>query len=116
MVSGTRVGKMSMIENVSRRGFIGGIGALFIAAPAIVRAASIMPVKAMPAVDVLIDAQAMRVTDWVPPMTVWSRWVFMDGAWRNIGLRKEPSMFDPPVPRELIYRRPPTFLTRRVVG
>ena len=29
----------------SRRGFIAGLGALFIAAPAIVRATSIMPVK-----------------------------------------------------------------------
>jgi hypothetical protein len=31
----------------SRRGFIAGLGALFIAAPAIVRATSIMPVKAV---------------------------------------------------------------------
>jgi hypothetical protein len=31
----------------SRRGFIAGLGALFIAAPAIVRATSIMPVKAI---------------------------------------------------------------------
>jgi hypothetical protein len=31
----------------SRRGFIAGLGALFVAAPAIVRAASIMPVKAI---------------------------------------------------------------------
>jgi hypothetical protein len=31
----------------SRRGFISGLGALFVAAPAIVRAASIMPVKAI---------------------------------------------------------------------
>lgn len=31
----------------SRRSFIAGLGALFVAAPAIVRAASIMPVKAL---------------------------------------------------------------------
>jgi hypothetical protein len=31
----------------SRRGFISGLGALFVAAPAIVRAASIMPVRAI---------------------------------------------------------------------
>ncbi len=35
-----------MITN--RRGFLTGLGSLLIAAPAIVRAASIMPVKAMP--------------------------------------------------------------------
>jgi hypothetical protein len=35
------------LESPSRRGLLTGIGALFIAAPAIVRAASIMPVHAI---------------------------------------------------------------------
>lgn len=39
----------------SRRGFIAGLGALFIAAPAIVRATSIMPVKAISIEDLLRD-------------------------------------------------------------
>lgn len=37
----------------SRRGFIAGLGALFVAAPAIVRAASIMPVKSLSIDDLL---------------------------------------------------------------
>jgi hypothetical protein len=36
-----------MIEQPSRRGFITGLGALFISAPAIVRASSLMPIKAL---------------------------------------------------------------------
>lgn len=37
---------MGNIINPSRRGFIAGLGALVIAAPAIVRASSLMPVRA----------------------------------------------------------------------
>lgn len=44
---------------IGRRGFIAGLAAAF-AAPAIVRASSLMPVKKMPAVDVL-DLLARRV-------------------------------------------------------
>lgn len=46
----------ALVENermgldLSRRGFFSGLGALFIAAPAIVRASSIMPVKALKSV------------------------------------------------------------------
>lgn len=48
----------------SRRGFIAGLGALFVAAPAIVRAASIMPVKAISFEDLLRERmdEAYRIT------------------------------------------------------
>lgn len=42
--------------DLSRRGFFTGLGASLIAAPAIVRAGSLMPVKSMPDVDALMDA------------------------------------------------------------
>jgi hypothetical protein len=38
---------MSELIVPSRRGFLAGLGSFFVAAPAIVRAASIMPVKAV---------------------------------------------------------------------
>jgi hypothetical protein len=42
---------MTIIQ--SRRGFISGLGALFVAAPAIVRASSLMPVKSISVEDFL---------------------------------------------------------------
>ncbi len=64
----------------SRRGFLTGLGALLIAAPAIVRSTSIMPVKAMTAADVLNALMEQpysilpgAVTSMPPPMTVWGQ-------------------------------------------
>ncbi len=64
-----------------RRSFLVGLGASLFAAPAIVRAASIMPVKAMPALAVL---DAMQDMPFVPPMTVWDGRIYQDGAWSDI--------------------------------
>ncbi len=47
---------------IGRRGFLAGLGALM-AAPAIVSVANIMPVKVMPAQDVLFDLLARRVAE-----------------------------------------------------
>ena len=43
-----------MIEKPTRRGFITGLGSLFLAAPAIVRASSLMPIKAL-SLDLMTD-------------------------------------------------------------
>ena len=43
-----------MLEKPTRRGFITGLGSLFIAAPAIVRASSLMPIKALSS-DLMLD-------------------------------------------------------------
>jgi hypothetical protein len=47
----------------SRRGFLTGLVASAFAAPAIVRAASLMPVKAMPPVETLEDLLRARMQD-----------------------------------------------------
>jgi hypothetical protein len=47
---------------IGRRGFLAGLGALM-AAPAIVSVANIMPVKAMPSQDVLLELIAKRMAE-----------------------------------------------------
>jgi hypothetical protein len=47
----------------SRRGFLAGLVASAFAAPAIVRAASLMPVKAMPPVETLEELLRARMDD-----------------------------------------------------
>jgi hypothetical protein len=81
--------------DLSRRGFLSGLGPLLVAARAIVRASSIMPVKAMPelaALDALREHEfvlrtSLPTAEWrqinmgVPGTTVDNGKVFMNGEW-----------------------------------
>ncbi len=53
----------------SRRGFIAGLGALFVAAPAIVRATSLMPVKAISIGDLLAQRMAAAEAEMIRHIT-----------------------------------------------
>jgi hypothetical protein len=75
---------------VTRRGFVGGLGALFMCAPAIVRAASIMPVSAkalatLTTTEGTFEITGFATTWWASQFDGVSRdecqqWEF-DGSW-----------------------------------
>lgn len=56
---------VAMIEQPTRRGFITGLGALLIAAPAIVRATSIMPVHHFDYLGPLTDEIVLNNGEWI---------------------------------------------------
>lgn len=60
---------------IHRRSFLTGLATSLIAAPAIVRAASIMPVRATRPIESYLDEQYARspfVEHLLPPMRLWS--------------------------------------------